>query len=71
MQISSNKLNTLPTESSSSLFPQTNSKGKNKNSNNYSRLNTIVSEKMEKGFRYDKNLFHKTNFHLKPLNDNP
>ena len=47
------------------------SKGKIHNSSSMGRLNTVVAEKIAKGYKYDTSLFHKTIFHLKPLNENP
>lgn len=35
------------------------------------KLNTQVAEKLAQGYKYDKTLFHKTIFHLRPLDDNP
>jgi D-alanyl-D-alanine carboxypeptidase len=63
---SSNKLKTISSES-----PSSNSKSKLQASFSLKRLNTIVTEKLAQGYKYDKMLFHKTIFHLRPLGDNP
>ena len=60
----------LKTDTSSTSLMRNRKANKQKNNYTY-RLNTIVTEKMNKGYRYDKNLFHKTNFHLRPNPDNP
>ena len=60
---SQSKIKTLPNSLSKS--------NKKLQSPSLTRLNTILSDKLSKGYRYDKNLFHKTIFHLRPLADNP
>ena len=42
-----------------------------KQTHSLSRLHTVVNDKLTKGYRYDKMLFHKTIYHLRPLADNP
>lgn len=63
---SSNKLKTIASES-----PNRNSKSKLQASFSLKRLDTNVTEKLGQGYKYDKMLFHKTIFHLRPLGDNP
>lgn len=63
---SNNKLKTISTET-----PSKPSKSRLQLSSSLKRLPTSATEKLAKGYKYDKMLFHKTNFHLRPLGDNP
>lgn len=63
---SNNKLKTIATES-----PNYKNKSRLQASFSLSRLNTNFSDKLAQGYKYDKMLFHKTIFHLRPLGDNP
>ena len=44
---------------------------KKKQTLSLSRLKTDLTDKLTKGYCYDKMLFHKTKFHLRPIGDNP